>query len=83
MVMLTLARKAFAPGPIPFPLVVIDTRWKFQDMYRFREYLQDDPQLSVIVYVNPEAIERDVNPFLLVQPLTPTSQRPKSQASSR
>lgn len=63
MVMLTLARKAFAPGPIPFPLVVIDTRWKFQDMYRFREYLQDDPQLSVIVYVNPEAIERDVNPF--------------------
>ena len=63
MVMLTLARKAFAPAPIPFPLVVIDTRWKFQDMYRFREHLQADPDLSVIVYVNPEAIERDVNPF--------------------
>ena len=63
MVMLTLARKAFAPAPIPFPLVVIDTRWKFQDMYRFREHLQADPHLSVIVYVNPEAIERDVNPF--------------------
>jgi len=63
MVMLTLARKAFAPGPLPFPLVVIDTRWKFQDMYRFREHLQADPQLSVVVYVNPEAIERDVNPF--------------------
>jgi sulfate adenylyltransferase subunit 2 len=63
MVMLTLARKAFAPGPIPFPLVVIDTRWKFQDMYRFREHLQADPDLSVIVYVNPEAIERDINPF--------------------
>jgi len=63
MVMLTLARKAFAPGPLPIPLVVIDTRWKFQDMYRFREHLQADPQLSVVVYVNPEAIERDVNPF--------------------
>ena len=63
MVMLTLARKAFAPAPIPFPLVVIDTRWKFQDMYRFREHLQADPDLSVIVYVNPEAIERNVNPF--------------------
>jgi sulfate adenylyltransferase subunit 2 len=63
MVMLTLARKAFAPGPLPFPLVVIDTRWKFQDMYGFREHLQADPQLSVVVYVNPEAIERDVNPF--------------------
>lgn len=63
MVMLTLARKAFAPAPIPFPLVVIDTRWKFQDMYRFREHLQADSDLSVIVYVNPEAIERDVNPF--------------------
>ncbi len=63
MVMLTLAKKAFAPGPVPFPLVVIDTRWKFQDMYRFREHLQSDPNLSVIVYVNPEAIERDINPF--------------------
>ena len=63
MVMLALARKAFAPAPIPFPLVVIDTRWKFQDMYRFREHLEADPDLSVIVYVNPEAIERNVNPF--------------------
>ena len=63
MVMLTLARKAFAPAPVPFPLVVIDTRWKFQDMYRFREHLQADPDLSVIVYINPEAIERDINPF--------------------
>lgn len=63
MVMLALAKKAFAPSPIPFPLVVIDTRWKFQDMYRFREKLQGDPNFTVVVYVNPEAIERDVNPF--------------------
>ena len=63
MAMLTLARKAFSPGPLPFPLVIIDTRWKFQDMYRFRDFLQADPQISTIVYVNPEAIDRDVNPF--------------------
>lgn len=63
MAMLSLARKAFSPEPLPFPLVVIDTRWKFQDMYRFREHLQSQPDLEVIVYVNPDAIERDVNPF--------------------
>lgn len=63
MAMLTLAAKAFAPGPIPFPLVIIDTRWKFQDMYRFRAHLEAREDLSTIVYVNPEAIERDMNPF--------------------
>ena len=63
MVMLRLAQKAFAPNPIPFPLVVIDTRWKFQDMYRFRDFIEAEPSLQMIVYTNPEAIERDVNPF--------------------
>jgi sulfate adenylyltransferase subunit 2 len=63
MAMLTLATKAFAPAPIPFPLVIIDTRWKFQDMYRFREHLEARDDLSTIVYVNPEAVERDMNPF--------------------
>ena len=63
MAMLTLAAKAFAPAPIPFPLVIIDTRWKFQDMYRFRAQLEAREDLSTIVYVNPEAIERDMNPF--------------------
>ena len=48
MVMLSLALKAFAPEPLPFPLVVIDTQWKFQDMYRFREYLQSRDDMSVI-----------------------------------
>ena len=63
MAMLTLATKAFAPAPVPFPLVIIDTRWKFQDMYRFREHLEAREDLSTIVYVNPEAVERDMNPF--------------------
>ena len=63
MAMLTLTRKAFAPGPVPFPLVVIDTQWKFQEMYRFRHYIESQPDLTVIAYINPEAIERGVNPF--------------------
>lgn len=63
MAMLRLAEKAFAPEPIPFPLVVIDTRWKFQEMYAFRRWLQGRDDLDVIVHINPDAIERDVNPF--------------------
>ena len=63
MAMLTLATKAFAPAPLPFPLVIIDTRWKFQDMYRFRAHLEAREDLSTVVYVNPDAIARDMNPF--------------------
>ena len=63
MVMLTLARKAFWPDPVPFPLVMIDTRWKFQDMYRFRHWIETRPELDVIVHVNPHAVEDDINPF--------------------
>jgi sulfate adenylyltransferase subunit 2 len=63
MVMLRLAEKAFAPEPIPFPLVMIDTRWKFREMYRFRAWLESRSDLRVMVHINPEAIEQDVNPF--------------------
>jgi sulfate adenylyltransferase subunit 2 len=63
MVMLRLAEKAFAPGPIPFPLVNIDTRWKFQEMNRFREWVKARADVKTIHYVNPDAIEQDVNPF--------------------
>jgi sulfate adenylyltransferase subunit 2 len=63
MVMLTLARKAYWPDPIPFPLVMIDTRWKFQEMYGFRQYIEDQPDLDVIVHINPDAITGDINPF--------------------
>lgn len=62
-VMLHLARKAFAPGPLPFPLLHIDTRWKFQEMYGFRATLQKDPDIRLMTYTNPEAIEKNVNPF--------------------
>jgi sulfate adenylyltransferase subunit 2 len=63
MVMWTLAKKAFYPEPPPFPLAVIDTRWKFQDMYQFRNYMSQLPEADVRVHVNPDAISLDVNPF--------------------
>ena len=63
MVMLTLARKAFWPDPVPFPLVMIDTRWKFQEMYRFREWIESNPDLDVVVHTNPDAVRDDINPF--------------------
>jgi sulfate adenylyltransferase subunit 2 len=63
MAMWALAKKSFWPEPPPFPLVVIDTQWKFQEMYRFREYISNLPGIDLMVHVNPEAIERDVNPF--------------------
>jgi sulfate adenylyltransferase subunit 2 len=63
MVMWTLAKKAFWPDPPPFPLVAIDTQWKFQDMYRFRHYMAERPDVDLRVHINPEAIKNNVNPF--------------------
>ena len=62
-VMLELAKKAFYPGTLPFPLLHIDTRWKFQAMYDMRNEIAKDPNLTLITYVNPEAIEKNINPF--------------------
>jgi sulfate adenylyltransferase subunit 2 len=62
-VMLHLARKAFYPAPPPFPLLHVDTRWKFQEMYQFRDYMAREAGMSLQVYVNPQAIENDINPF--------------------
>lgn len=64
MVMLRLAEKAFAPGGLPFPLVNIDTRWKFQDMNRFRDWMKARGDLSFIHYTNPDALLNDTNPFI-------------------
>ncbi|RRQ23817.1 sulfate adenylyltransferase subunit CysD [Guyparkeria sp. SCN-R1] len=62
-VMLHLARKAFAPGPPPFPLMHIDTRWKFRAMYEFRDRMAEEVGMDLLVHVNPEGVEKDVNPF--------------------
>lgn len=63
MVMWALAKKAFWPEPPPFPMVVIDTRWKFQEMYQFREYIAGLPESELIVHINPDAVQDDINPF--------------------
>ncbi|GMM92165.1 sulfate adenylyltransferase subunit CysD [Qipengyuania sp. MTN3-11] len=62
-VLLHLARKAFFPAPIPFPLLHVDTMWKFRDMYAFRDNVAEDYGVELIVHRNPEAEERGINPF--------------------
>ncbi len=62
-VMLHLARKAFYPSPPPFPLLHVDTTWKFQEMYRLREKAAEDAGMDLLVWTNPEAEERGINPF--------------------
>ena len=62
-VMLHLARKAFYPSPPPFPLLHVDTTWKFQAMYELRDRMAAESGMDLIVYQNPEAKERGINPF--------------------
>jgi sulfate adenylyltransferase subunit 2 len=62
-VMLHLARKAFYPAVPPFPLLHVDTTWKFQDMYRMRERMAKESGMELIVYKNPDAVAQNINPF--------------------
>ncbi len=62
-VMLHLARKAFFPAPLPFPLLHVDTTWKFKAMYELRDKVAADPAIELIVYKNPEAEAEGINPF--------------------
>ena len=62
-VMLHLARKAFYPAPPPFPLLHIDTTWKFQAMYAFRDATVKRLGLELIVFVNPEGLRQGINPI--------------------
>ncbi len=62
-VMLHLARKAFFPAPPPFPLLHVDTTWKFKDMYALRDRVAREAGVELIVHRNPEAERRGINPF--------------------
>ena len=62
-VMLHLARKAFFPGKPPFPLMHVDTTWKFRDMYALRERMAAESGMQLIVHKNPEAEAKGINPF--------------------
>jgi sulfate adenylyltransferase subunit 2 len=62
-VLLHLARKAFWPQKLPFPMLHIDTKWKFKDMITFRDKTAEEFGLDLIVHTNHEGIERGINPF--------------------
>ncbi|WP_294040326.1 sulfate adenylyltransferase subunit CysD [Sphingomonas sp.] len=62
-VMLHLAKKAFYPAPPPFPLLHVDTTWKFRDMYALRDKAARDAGMELLVHQNPEAAARGINPF--------------------
>jgi sulfate adenylyltransferase subunit 2 len=62
-VLLHLARKAFWPSPIPFPLLHVDTTWEFKDMYAFRERIAAADDVQLIVHVNEDGLARGINPF--------------------
>jgi sulfate adenylyltransferase subunit 2 len=63
-VLLHLALKAFHPAKPPFPLLHVDTTWKFREMYEFRDRTVKDLGLQLIVHVNPEGLKLDINPFV-------------------
>lgn len=62
-VMLHLALKAFYPARLPFPLLHVDTRWKFREMYAFREEMVKRHDLDLRVHINPEGVAQNINPF--------------------
>src|SRR5512146_2412484 len=62
-VMLHLARKAFYPAPPPFPLLHVDTTWKFREMIQFRDRMAAECGLDLIVHVNEDGVRKDISPF--------------------
>lgn len=62
-VMLRLVQKAFFPGPIPFPLMHIDTLWKFREMIAFRQHMAEELGFELLVWTNPEGRELGINPI--------------------
>ncbi|WP_237363602.1 sulfate adenylyltransferase subunit CysD [Vibrio marisflavi] len=63
-VMLHLAKKAFAPGAPPFPLMHVDTTWKFKEMIAFRDYMADKVGMKLIVHQNPDGLAMNISPFV-------------------
>lgn len=63
-VMLHLAKKAFYPGKIPFPLLHVDTKWKFKEMYEFRDKIAKNINTELLIYCNSTGLKMNINPFL-------------------
>jgi sulfate adenylyltransferase subunit 2 len=62
-VLVHLARKAFHPAPLPFPLMHVDTTWKFRDMIAFRDRFVREHGFELLVHTNPDGLRDDINPF--------------------
>jgi len=62
-VMLHLARKAFYPSPLPFPLLHVDTTWKFREMIEFRDRIAKEYGFELLVHRNEEGAKQNINPF--------------------
>lgn len=62
-VMLHLARKAFHPGKLPFPLLHVDTTWKFRAMIEFRDRIAKEYGVELLVHINQEGVDKGINPF--------------------
>jgi len=62
-VMLHLARKAFFPSPIPFPLMHVDTTWKFSEMIKFRDQIARQYKFDLIVHINEDGVRQGIGPF--------------------
>lgn len=62
-VLVHLARKAFAPGPLPFPLLHIDTKWKFREMISFRDTFCRENNLRLLVHTNLDGVTQNITPF--------------------
>ena len=62
-VLLHLALKAFAPGKIPFPILHVDTNWKFKEMIEFRDKIALDPKIDLLVFKNENGIKKNINPI--------------------
>jgi sulfate adenylyltransferase subunit 2 len=62
-VLLHLARKAFYPGPLPFPLLHVDTTWKFREMIEFRDKIGREPGTNLIVHINQDGVRDGIGPF--------------------
>lgn len=62
-VLLHLARKAFAPGKIPFPLMHVNTTWKFREMIEFRDRMAEKYDFELLEHINAEGVEQGIGPF--------------------
>ena len=62
-VMVRLAEKAFAPGKVPFPLMHVDSKWKFKEMIQFRDHIAEKMGIEMLVYTNEEGVKAGINPF--------------------